>query len=164
MTKTTTTVNAAAEAERLVAEAAEATARADQARARADKANRLAAAQRQAELDAIRRRRLAEFDEAALEADVTAGRHRFAEAVREGDPALSEFIGLQVAMTQRYIVSVEAEQCRAALEPERPRIPTGGPGELNYSDELQRVLTTMAGERVTALQDQMQAELDRAGK
>ncbi len=95
---------------------------------------------------------------------MTAARRRFAAAVREGEPALSQFVEWQVAVTRRYVTASDAEQCRAAIAPDHLRIVVPGPAELDYATEVQRVLTTVVHERTEALNDELQAELDQAGR
>ena len=161
MTSTKTTYD---EAERLAEAAAKAVAQANEARARADAAAQRAEAERQAAVAALRLARLDAYDEAALETDLKAARASFAEAIRSGEPGLTEFVEWQVTRTRRYVVATEAEQCRAAVAPERPAIVTGSPGEMSYAAEVQRVLDSIVANKVEDLADELQAELDSAGR
>lgn len=165
MTTTTTKINTSHdEADRLADAAAKAVAQANEARARADEAAKRAEIDRQAAITELRRRRLAAFDEAALEVEAKSARARFTEAVRAGDPGLVPFIDWQVALTRRYVVAVEAEQCRVAVAPEHPAIVTGSPSELVYANEVQKVLASTVANKVEDLADELQAELDAAGR
>ena len=160
----TKTLTAAEEAERFADAAAKAIAQANEARAKADAAAERAEAERQAAIAALRLARLDAYDEAALEADLKAGRASFAEAIRSGEPGLTQFVEWQVARTRRYVVAVDAETCRAAVAPERPRIVTGSPVEMSYAVEVQRVLDSIVADKVEDLADALQAELDSAGR
>jgi hypothetical protein len=156
--------SAALEAERLAAEAAAAAERAAEARRLADEAAARAEKRRQREIRALRERRLAQFDPDVLEREVRDARVAFERAVLADEPSIGLFIAWQTAATKRYVFATEAETCRQVLEPNAPAIPTGGPSEFDYSTEVQKVIRRAVANKVADLQDELQAELDRAGK
>ena len=164
MTTKTTATNPAQEAEQLEAQAAKIAAQAEAARARAEEARRLAEERRQAAITAIRRRRLAQFDPAKLTAEEREAEAVFAKAVLSDNGAAAAFLDWQYASSKRYLLATEAEAARQAVEPNAPAIPTGGPSGLTFADAVQRVLNRELANRTEDLRDELQDELDAAGK
>lgn len=162
MTKTAT--NPAAEAERLAAAAAEAAERAAEAGRVAQEAAQRAEERRQAEIMAIRRRRLDEYDPEALDAEEREAHSRFGEAVLADKGAVAAFVAWQVVASRRYLHAVEARQAQAVLEPDAAPLPVGGPPGQFFADEVQRVIDRAVANGVEDLRDDLQAELDRAGR
>ena len=158
------TTKVALEADRLAAEAAHAAEVAAAARARAEAAAKKAEDKRQAEITAIRRRRLEEYDDAALQAEERTAQDRFREAVLAGNNAVSAFIDWECLANKRYLLATEAESYRQLLRPDTSPIPTPGPAGRVYQSEVQRIIDHAVANRVEDLRDELQAELDGAGR
>lgn len=164
MTPKTAERSAALEAERLAAEAAAAAERAAEAKRLADEAARLAEEKRQREIREVRRRRLKQYDPDALEAEVRAARARFEQAVLDDAPSIGAFIEWQTAATKKYVLATEARTSQQVLEPDAPALATGGPSEFDYAAEVQKIIRRAVANKVEDLQDELQAELDQAGR
>ncbi len=154
----------AAEAERLRAQAEQAAARAAEATRRAEEAAQRAEERRQAEITAIRRRRLEGYDEEALAVEEREARRAFEEAVLADEGAVAAFVTWQVAASRRYLLASEAKVAQATLEPDAPPIAVGSPPERRFAEEVQRVIDGEVANAVEDLRDDLQAELDRAGR
>ncbi len=158
------TANVAAEAERLRAQAEQAAAMAAEATKRAEEAAQRAEERRQAEILAIRRRRLEQFDDKALAAEESKARAAFEKAVLADAGAVSAFVAWQIAAMRRYLLASEARTAQATLEPDAPPIAVGSPPERRFAEEVQRVIDREVANAVEDARDDLQAELDRAGR
>lgn len=152
------------EADQLAAEAAKALDKAQEAEKRAAGAARRAEERREAEVTAIRRRRLETYDGPALIAAERAAQLRFRDAVLAGDNPIPAFIDWQVEATNRYMLATEAEGARRVLAPETSSLPVGGPPGTRYHEALQAVLDSAIANRAEDFRDELQAELDGAGR
>ena len=91
--------------------------------------------------------------------------------VRVGDEVVGEmgrgcasFIAWQVASTRRYLLTVEARQAQAILEPDAAPLAVGEPSERSFAVEVQRVLDRAIANLVEDVRGRLEAELDQAGR
>lgn len=152
------------QADQLAAEAAKATEKAEAARNKAEQAAKRAEERRQAEITAIRRHRLEIYDSSALVAAEREAQLRFRDAVLAGENPIPAFIDWQVEASTRYLLATEAEAARRVLSPGTSPLPTGGPPGMRYHEALQQVIDSALANRVEDFRDELQVQLDAAGR
>jgi hypothetical protein len=77
---------------------------------------------------------------------------------------VAAFVRWQAVAARRHVLNLEARVAQQVIEPDASPIFVGSPAEMTYADAVQKVISREVANLTADLTDDLQREIDEAGR